>query len=177
MKHLKYLFLFIIIACSSPRVVYDYDTQTNFSEYKTFDFFEDAGKGLNELDKKRIQNSVEKALIAKGMQYSSTPDIYINIVSKQVAVENNNTVGVGIGSGGGNVGFGISTGIPIGGKKINQQLTIDFVEAKKDALIWQGIAEKAIKEKTSPEDREIYFNEVVEKTLSKYPPKKKTSEK
>ncbi|PKH52799.1 DUF4136 domain-containing protein [Tenacibaculum sp. Bg11-29] len=172
MKLLKYLFLLFIVGCSSTKVIYDYDSKTNFEKYKTFNFFEDAGNGLNELDVKRITNELLYKLQEKGMKLSDTPDVYINIVSKESEVANRNTIGLGIG-GGGTVGFGISGGIPIGSKKMNQQLTIDFVERKNNELIWQGIAESEIKERTTPEERELHYKKVIEKVLVSYPPSKK----
>lgn len=172
MKYFRLLFLALIMACSSPKVVYDYDTAVDFSQFKTYDFFEDAGEGLNELDKKRIMTAIAEKLAAKGMQRQTQPQIYIHILSKQVAVEDRNTVGVGIGGGGGNVGFGISGGIPIGAKKVNRQVTIDFVNAKNNQLIWQGVGEGKIKEKTTPEEREAFYTAMAAKILAGYPPKK-----
>lgn len=172
MKHLKYLFLFVLIGCSSTKVVYDYDSETNFTVYKTFNFFEDVGKGLNELDVKRVTNELTNKLQQKGMRLSETPDIYINVLSKQSKSERRNSIGVGIG-GGGNVGFGISGGIPIGSRKINQELIVDFVESKKNELIWQGISNSELKEKTSPEQRVVHYKKVIEKILSNYPPNKR----
>ncbi|WP_428740894.1 DUF4136 domain-containing protein [Tenacibaculum sp.] len=172
MKYYRYLFLLVVIGCSSSKVVYDYDSQANFSSYKTFNFFEDAGKGLNELDVKRVTNELTTSLEAKGMQLAENPDIYINILSSERPSINRNTIGLGIGSGGRNVGFGISGGIPIESRKINQQLTIDFVESKNNQLIWQGIANSEIKEKTSPEERKVYYQKLIQKIVSNYPPKK-----
>lgn len=171
MKKLKYFLLILLVSCSSTKVVYDYDSKIDFTVYKTFNFFEDAGKGLSELDVKRITNELFYKLQEKGMKLSDTPDVYINIVSKESEVANRNTIGLGIG-GGGTVGFGISGGIPIGSKKMNQQLTIDFVESKNDELIWQGIAESEIKERTRPEERELHYKKVIEKVLVSYPPSK-----
>lgn len=171
MKQLKYLFLFVLLSCSSTKVVYDYDSQTNFTAYKTFNFFEDAGKGLNELDVKRVTNELTYKLKTKGMRLSETPDIYINFLSKESASERRNTIGVGIG-GGGNVGFGISGGIPIGSKKINQELIVDFVESKNNELVWQGIANSEIKERTSPEERLAHYKKIIIEILKGYPPKK-----
>jgi len=172
MKRLKYLLLLFIVGCSSTKVVYDYDSKTNFDRYKTFNFFEDAGKGLSDLDVKRITNELIRKLEQKGMSLSETPDIYINILSKESEVANRNTIGLGIG-GGGTIGFGISGGIPIGTKKMNQQLTIDFVESKNNELIWQGIADSEIKERTTPQEREIHYKKVIDKVLVSYPPNKK----
>ena len=172
MKYYKYFFLLVIIGCSSSKVAYDYDSQTDFNQYKTFNFFEDAGKGLNELDIKRVTYEVTAALEAKGMQLTENPDMYINILSEERESLNRNTIGVGLGSGGRNVGFGISGGIPIESRKINQQLTIDFVESKYNQLIWQGISNSEIKEKTTPEERRVYYQKLIQKIMSNYPPKK-----
>ncbi|WP_299160816.1 DUF4136 domain-containing protein [uncultured Tenacibaculum sp.] len=171
MRYFKYLFLFVLISCSSTKVVYDYDSQTNFTAYKTFNFFEDAGKGLNELDVKRVTNELANKLQQKGMRLSETPDIYINVLSKQSKSERRNSIGVGIG-GGGNVGFGISGGIPIGSRKVNQELIIDFVESKKDELIWQGIANSELKQRSTPEERVMHYSKVITEILKGYPPKK-----
>lgn len=59
MKNFKYLLLLFIVACSSPRIVYDYDTDVNFKQYKTFNFFDDVGEGLNKFDVERITNEIK----------------------------------------------------------------------------------------------------------------------
>lgn len=171
MKQIKYIFLLLLISCSSSKVVYDYDSKVNFATYKTFNFFDDVGKGLNELDIKRITRELTVGLQQKGMKLSETPDIYINFLSKEKEAIRRNTIGVGIG-GGGNVGFGISGGIPIGAKKVNQQLTVDFVESKTNDLIWNGIANSEVKEKTSPEERLMHYKKIIAEILKGYPPNK-----
>lgn len=172
MKYLKLIFLFFFISCSSSKVIYDYDETTNFTQYKTFDFFEDAGKGLSQLDIKRVTNEVTKSLKSKGMFMSNTPDMYINIISKKKVLASRSSVGIGLGTGGRNVGFGISGGIPIGSKKINEELLIDFVDGKTNQLIWQGISNNKLKENASPDDKRVYYGKVIIKMLSNYPPKK-----
>ncbi len=94
------------------------------------------------------------------------------MISKISENLNNNTIGIGIGSGGNNGGFGISGGIPIGGKKLNEELIIEFVNSKTDKVIWEGILNSKIKEKRKPEEKELHFQEVIKKILEKYPPKK-----
>ncbi|CAM1346395.1 DUF4136 domain-containing protein [Tenacibaculum crassostreae] len=171
MKRYRYLFLLIFLSCASPKIVYDYDSQTNFLSYKTFNFFEDAGKGLSDLDKKRIEQELISGLEAKGMKLAENPDMYINLLSEERPSLNRNTIGIGIGSGGRNVGFGISGGIPIESRKINQQLTIDFVESKNNQLIWQSISNSEIREKTTPEERVKHYKTILNKVLANYPPK------
>ena len=71
-RNLRYVFIVLLFGCSSSKVIYDYDLKSDFSQYKTFLFFADAGKGLNELDLKRFKRSIESEL-----------DIYIKSVEKQ----------------------------------------------------------------------------------------------
>ena len=170
MKQLKYFLLIFIVGCSSTKVVYDYDSKTNFTVYKTFNFFGDAGKGLNELDVKRITSEITKELEQKGMTLSENPDMYINIVSNKNTSTKRNRIGIGLGSGGRNVGFGISGGIPIESKKINEELIVDFVASKNDELLWQGILNSEMKERSSPEEKEARYKKVIGKLLENYPP-------
>lgn len=172
MKSLKLLIVvFLLVGCGSNKIVYDYDSKTNFSEFKTFNFYDDAGAGMNELDVKRAQTIIESELINKGFKKSESPSFLINFESQKMDLGENNSVGVGIG-GGRNVGFGISAGIPIGSKKVNEEFTIEFVDAKTNELFWQGVSIKKIKEKIKPQEREVYLKEVVRKTFEKYPPSK-----
>ena len=172
MKSMRYFFLCLLVSCSSAKVISDYDSQTDFSAYKTYAFFEDTGNGLNELDIRRLQNAIKSQLALQGFKEVENPDVFINFISKKEEVQNKNTIGVGIGGGGGNVGFGVSGGIPIGGKRIIEEITIELVAAKTDHLIWQGVLASRLKSKTTPEKRNILLKEVAQKILMTYPPKK-----
>ena len=91
--------------------------------------------------------------------------------SKEFLSNSRNTIGIGIG-GGGNVGFGVSGGIPIGGKVINQTLTIDFIDSDKDALIWQAVVNGELNEKANPQQKEDYYFGIIRKALKAFPPSK-----
>ena len=105
------------------------------------------------------------------MRLSEEPDMYINILSKESEKVDRSTIGIGMG-GGRNVGFGISGGIPIGSKKMNQTLIIDFVKSENDELLWQGISNGTIKEQTTPKEKLMHYKKIIEKMLMNYPPKK-----
>ena len=173
MKQLKLLFLFVLMSCSASKVITDYDSKINFNDFKTFAFFEDVGEGLNEFDVKRVIAALNTELKQKGLQDAENPDFYINVIAKYSEAQNNNTIGIGIGSGGRNGGFGISGGIPIGSKKLNEEFIIEFVNAKTDEVIWEGILNSTVKEKRKPEHKELHFKNVIQKIVEKYPPKKK----
>ena len=171
-KALKSLvFIILFVSCTAIKVNYDYEKETDFSAYNTYSYFGDMETGLSQLDEKRVLNAMDIALQAKGLLFSEEPDIFINIKSSVFREQAGNSVGVGLGGGGGNVGGGVSIGIPVGGPKLSRELQVDFVDAKKDLLIWQAVSQSPFKESDLPIEKEQKIQELVNKIFSKYPPK------
>ncbi len=169
-----YLFFvlgFFLISCGAT-VNYDYDREVDFSKYKSYNYFPSLSSGMSELDDKRIMRATDSLLQERGFIKSKTPDVFINFYSKEYTSNSRNTIGFGLGSGGRNTSVGVSGGIPIGGKVVNQQLTIDFIDAEEDALFWQAVAENEYKENASPQEKENHFYTTLQKIFNKYPPKK-----
>ncbi|GGG89956.1 hypothetical protein GCM10011416_03140 [Polaribacter pacificus] len=160
--------LFLLISCSTTKVVYDYDVKTNFKAYKTYSFYEDVGAGFNNLDVNRTLAILEKELTVLGYTKAETPDFYINFSGNREGVANNEQVSVGFGNRGANIGIGI----PLGSKKVLEKFTLDFIDHKTDQLIWQGVSKGTIKEQYTPEQRIAYLEKSIAKILSKFPPKK-----
>ena len=162
--------LFLITSCAPIYVNYDYDKQTNFTKYKTYNYYSDLETGLSDLDSKRLLYVLDVKMKTKGFSLSETPDFFINIQSSEYSSEQHNTVGVGVGGSGRNVGGGISIGLPIGQAKVNRQIIIDFVDENGKGLFWQAISESSFNPNAAPEKREERLKAIVEKIFSKYPP-------
>ena len=175
MKKYWYFFLSILISCSSSKVMTDYDNTVNFSDFKTFNFYEDVGEGLSELDVKRVTKAITFEMTERNIIEAENPDMFINVIVKTTEAQNNNTIGIGIGNGGRNGGFGISGGIPIGSKKLNEEFIIEFVNAKTDEVFWEGRLNSTLKKENTPEVKELHYKNVVNKILTKYPVNKKSS--
>lgn len=88
------------MSCSASKVIIDYDAEVDFTAFKTYAFYTDIAKDLNELDVKRITKAIDSELEQKGFAESDAPDFYINVISKLTEAGNNNTIGIGVGSGG-----------------------------------------------------------------------------
>ena len=69
----------------------------------------------------------------------------------------NLAIGIGVGTGGSNGSVGVSGGIPVGTDEIEQHLTFDLVDVKKDELIWQAVLEGRFKEYASPTQKRNYY--------------------
>lgn len=173
MKFYSIIFCALLLVSCGASVAVDYDKKIDFSTYNSYDFYSSIDSGLSELDDKRIMQITDSLLQIKGMVRSDVPQLYINFFASENISASRNTLGIGIGSSGGNVGIGVSGGIPIGGRVVNQQLTLDFIDAQKDDLVWQAVAEGEMKERATPQQKEEYYISVLEKILKKYPPRKK----
>ena len=172
MKPFKSLLLLLIVASCAPiNVNYDYEKGTDFTQYKTYNYYSDMETGLSELDTKRLLNILEDGLTDKGFTLSDTPDFYVNIQSSEYQENQQNTVGVGVGGTGRNVGGGISIGIPVGQTNLNRQIIIDFVDESKNGLFWQAVTESSFNPNANPEKREERLKAIVDKVLEGYPPK------
>ena len=166
------ILLLFVTSCAPIYVNYDFEKGTDFSQYKTYNYYSDMQTGLSELDTKRLLDALDLQMKAHGFTLSDTPDFFIDIKSQEIQQVQRNTVGVGVGGGGRNVGGGISIGLPIGQAIINRQIIFDFVDEKNNkGLFWQAVSESSFKPNAVPEKREVHFNNIVKKVMDKYPPK------
>lgn len=173
MKNIHFIFLlFLILSCVPIRVNYDYERATDFSKYKTYNYYANINSGLSELDTKRLLEALNKGLQAKGFSLSEKPDFFIDIKSSDYQENQSSTVGVGMGGTGRHVGGGVSIGIPIGQANINRQIQFDFVDENGYGLFWQAVSESSFGPNASPEKREALFKAIVNKVLEGFPPKK-----
>ncbi len=162
----------LVVSCAPIYVNYDYESNTDFSQYKTYNMIPEMQTGLSELDTKRLLDGIDQYLQSKGYTVSETPDFLVNVTSNEFQMDRGNTVGVGVGGGGRNIGGGINIGIPVGGANISRKITFDFINEKNKALFWQAVSESSYNPKSSPEKREERLKAIVAKAFSKYPPEK-----
>jgi len=167
-------FALLLSSCSSVKVNSDYDKKVDFTPYKTFAFYK-AGIDkveISDLDKKRILNSIDEVLTAKGFTKSETPDLLINFFTKEREQVDVNQYYMGWGYG---WGYGWSPyywgGNTYVSSFVEGTLFIDLIDAKKKELIWQGEGVGVLTKDTNKKDEVI--KEFVTKILEQYPPSKK----
>lgn len=161
--------LFVLSSCSSVKVTSDYDTSTDFSQYKTFAFYK---KGIDkveisDLDKKRILKAIESEMLAKGFTKSESPDLLVNIFTKsrqKVDIYNNNYFY----SGWHPWYYGPNFGMHIS-KYTEGTLFVDLIDAKKKELAWQGIGSGGLSTSGNVEKKEARIKEFVTDIMAKYP--------
>ena len=173
MKYATFFLFLYLISCGTTNVIHDYDAQQDFSLYKTYNFFPEIQTGLNQLDDKRLLRVADSIFQVRGFVKSDTPDVYVNFQMRTRKEASNSNLGVGVGGSNGGINIGLGGAIPIGGPITFMVVTTDLIDVKKDELVWQAVAEKRFYPNTIPNLHTVFFQEVLEKSLTKYPPKKK----
>ena len=174
MKNLIPVFmLFLLTSCSSVKVYDDYDKNVDFTQFKTY-AFQKSGIDkveISDLDKKRILRAIDEQMTLKGFTKSETPDLLVNIFTKereQVEVSQFNAGwGYGWGWGWNPYMWGGNTSVS---SYVEGTLFIDLIDAKKRELVWQGQGVGALTQ--NREKKEELINEFVAKILAQYPPQK-----
>lgn len=170
-KFLTVLLAFAIASCSTVRVNSDYDKTVNFSQYKTYAFHKSGidKAEISDLDKKRILKSIDAQLSAKGMTKSETPDLLVNIFTKERERIDVNQFNAGWGYG---WGYGWNPYLWGGRTYVSSStegtLYIDLIDAKNKELIWEGMGTGYLTQDTHKKDERI--NEFVTKIIAEFPP-------
>lgn len=166
-KFLPVLLLFALVSCNSVRVASDFDKNVEFTQFKTYAFYKNGidKVEISDLDKKRILRSIDEVMASKGFSKSDNPDILINFFTKSREQVNVNQFGYGFGWGpfwgGHTTAYSDTEGT----------LYIDFIDARKKEMIWQGQGAGSISENVKDKDEMI--KNFVSKILAQYPPEKK----
>ncbi|MDA9126004.1 DUF4136 domain-containing protein [Flavobacteriaceae bacterium] len=161
--------LLFLTSCQSVHVVSDYDKVAPFKTYKTFGFHKEGvdRAEISDLDKRRILNAIEAALLEKGFTKSNNPDLLVNFFTKekqQINIYNNNFNSFGWGWGWGPF-FGTQYNVS---NSTQGTLYIDLIDTKRKELIWQGIGRGNLT--TDVRYKEKLINTFVGSILEKYPP-------
>ena len=159
----------ILISCGSVKVASDFDSEADFSQYKTFAFYKSGidKVEISDIDKKRILKSIQNTLLDKGMTIDENPDILINIATKSsenIYIDNTfySPYYTGwypnYGRGHRQVAYSTSQGA----------LYIDLIDTKTKQLIWQGKGIGVLSSKKT--NRDELIENFVNKILDVYPP-------
>jgi len=165
--------------CSTITVNYDYDTTTNFGEFRTYKWApdpSDATQVQNAADasqrsgllSNRIKSAVEYELNAKGMtKTDGAADLLVVFhlgTQEKIAVTD--------------WGYGYSNYYwGYGGRQMDVyqyqegQMIIDLVQDQTHNLVWRGTGRGVVDQSTkSPEEMQARINDVVAQIMANFPP-------
>jgi hypothetical protein len=165
----------VTLGCSPIQVKLDYDPDSEFNRYKTFDWLdnrpdipEDVKVAMNQyrLHDPSVRRAVAGELSAKGLSRDEVdPDI---LVAYHVGVEHKIDVVAW--------GYRYSGQYGAWGRDIDVyhyregSLILDLIDAETMHLVWRASAEKTIDKKPAPEQAERSIGQAVSRMFQTYPP-------
>ena len=174
MRYLPLILVLLILSgvcgCASMSVTTDYDQETDFAEYETFDWIKQKPKVPPRrsfdaaLFEKRLRNAVEAELETRGYERVTTgkPDL---LVAYHIGSKNKvdvTTHGYRYGPRGRWVGRHVEVH-----RYKEGTLILDLVDAGEKQLIWRGTAVGAV---YNPRDMEARILEAVTELFEEFPP-------
>jgi len=174
--------LALLSACSSGLTVRsEIDPNTNFSQYKTYNFFEPMGieGGYNSpVFGELFRESISNEMRGRAYRLADRPDLLINVTIRsddKVKMRANTSPYMSGGYygrpggayGGSAVGVGISTGSRAT-MQTEASVFIDLVDFEQHRVVWQGVAVVDVNDKVAKQLRDAIFT-AVNKVLAEYP--------
>jgi hypothetical protein len=180
-KYLIILAIFLFTGCSSLKVSYDMDKNTDFTKFESYSLLPwnpEMNKIVNDLDRRRLQDAIKKEFNSRGLEYKESGgdiavSIYIVVEQKtSVTAYNNYYGGYGMGYRYGGWGWGMGYGTTTYQESDYLVGTgiIDVFDDESKELVWQGIGTGTVNE--NPNDREERIERSIGKILYNFPIKK-----
>jgi hypothetical protein len=161
----------------------DFDKTVDFTTYKTYTFkgwAKDSDKQLNDLDKKRVEDAFKNEFDKRGLKMdNNNPDLAVTlfiVIQKKTSTTayTDYTGGFGYGA---RWGWGMGAGVGMGSATTTYNeddynegtLVIDFYDAEKKNMIYQGTLTTIVNDK--PQKREKSIPKNIAKLMKKYPVK------
>ena len=172
----------LLSACATGLVVRsDIDPMVDFSQYKTYNFFEPMGieEGYNSpIFGEHYRASIGNELASRGYRVSDKPDLLVNVTirgddkMKMRSFTRPYMTGGYYGHpggayGGSALGVGVSTG-RAATMTTEASVFIDFVDFEQHRIVWQGVTVVDVTDKVALKLRDAVYTSV-NKVLKEYP--------
>ncbi|MEX5214115.1 MAG: DUF4136 domain-containing protein [Nitrospiraceae bacterium] len=177
------LLLSLALASCTPKIVVDFDKNTDFTNYHTYAW----GKGTpakSPFVDARIVAAIDEQLTSKGYQkVDANPDMLVSYHAATGEEVHYNTTSFGYGygpawgpgygwyRGGYGWGGGVSTSTTSPTTVTIGTVVVDMYDAKDKRMIWRGRGSDTVLE--DPAENEAQIREGAEKMFEKFPPPKK----
>jgi len=168
--------ILILASCSSgPNIVSDYDHTADFTQFKTYGFYNPMGienPNYSSIYGSIFRDAIGKELQARGYRESDTPDLLINVSARMQDKTKVTTTSDPYMSGGyygyrrghyggwGGYGYGTTTHVST---YTEGTINVDMVDRVEKRMVWEGVAVGRLKEnKTNDETRENIYSGIKE---------------
>jgi len=171
----------VLGGCSGVTVNQDYDPATDFDSMQTYRWESETQEKTgdlridNPLRDTRIRTAIARQLSDKGIVQSEDGSATFLVRYQYTLRQKIESDGAGGGFGFGIGSYGRHGGVAIGtGNNIREydegSLTIDFIDAASQTLLWRGTGSQRFREYNDPEKASRDTNTLVQKILAQFPP-------
>jgi hypothetical protein len=168
--------LALLAGCATgPQIYTNSDPAGNFAAYRTYNFAEPLGTDrpqYSSLLTQYLKTAVSRELGARGYQMSDDPDLLVNFFTEsKEKVQSTTTAGPGAGgyygwrSGYYGVWGGYETRVT---QYTEGTLVIDLIDARRNQLVWEGIAVDRVREDTRRNPQNA-VDQVVAQVFAEFP--------
>jgi hypothetical protein len=185
MKKISFIWIAVLLTVAitafGQDVRYNFDKDTDFSKFKTYEWVIIKGATpVDDLTDKQIKAAVDAQLATKGLTKVEGVDANL-LVGYQTAVGTEKqftSYNTGWGYGPGWYGggwYGGAGGMTTGQTSTiyNGQLAVDMYDAAGRDLVWRGVVSKSLDPKAKPDKRQKNLTKALTKLFKDYPPKAK----
>ena len=177
----------LLASCASkPSIESDYDHTVDFSQYKTYGFFNPMGienPNYSSIYGSIFRDSISKEMESRGYKQSDDPDLMINVSGRlqdktKVTTMNDSYMGGYGGYGGyygyrrgaygawGGYGYGTSTHVS---NYTEGTVNVDIVDRNLKRMVWEGVAVGRIDEDKTNEEKRTNINAGIQEMFAGYP--------
>ena len=161
---------------AAQKTTYDYDGAAPFTQYRTYAFKEGASTGDRLVDN-RVMAALEAQLAMRGFSKTTVaPDVYVQFrmdydTETDVSTYGTSPLYAGYGWGWGwGWGWGPTTKEVRVREILIGTLGIELVDARRQQIVWRGLATREVDTDDDPEDRDKTIAKAVGKIMRHYPP-------
>lgn len=172
----------LISSCASkPTIETDYDHTIDFSQYKTYAFFNPMGiesPNYSSIYGSIFRDAISKEMESRGYTRSDNPDLLINVSGRLQDKTKVTTTSDPYMAGGyygyrrgaygawGGYGYGTTTHVS---NYTEGTVNVDMVDRAQKRMVWEGVAVGRINEKTSNEERRANIYAGIQEMFAGYP--------
>lgn len=172
----------LLTGCASkPTIETDYDHTVDFSQYKTYAFFNPMGienPNYSSIYGSIFRQAISKEMESRGYVKSDNPDLLINVSGRLQEKTKVTTTSDPYMAGGyygyrrgaygawGGYGYGTQTHVS---QYTEGTVNVDMVDRKQKRMVWEGVAVGRVNEKRSNEETRTNINNGIKEMFAAYP--------
>jgi len=181
MTQLAFIATLLAGCASGPRIQSDYDHTIDFSQYKTYNFFNPMGiesPNYSSIYGSIFRDAIGKEMASRGYNLSDNPDLLINVSGRLQDKTKVTTTSDPYMAGGyygyrrgaygawGGYGYGTTTHVS---NYTEGTINVDMVDREQKRMVWEGVAVGRVNDKNTNDEKRANIYAGIKEMFAAYP--------